>query len=178
MELLIRKISRKYEIKKQVTGEDADLEQSGRILNRVIEWGRDGMTIVADQRHVKDILKGLELERANHIATPCAVESKNEANARNDVSTGENRRGRRQAQTKHEWDDVSEGDDRYRPQMADDDANDSQALTGADITRHRALKAVSAGHGACQEDRKIPRWETASQVPLAAERRVGCVLGR
>ena len=40
-------IPRKYEIKKQVFGEDADLEKSGRILNRVIEWDRDGITIEA-----------------------------------------------------------------------------------------------------------------------------------
>ena len=33
-----------------------------------------------------------------------------------------------QTQTKHEWDDMNDGDDRGdRPQMADDDANDSQA---------------------------------------------------
>ena len=95
---------------------------------------RSFFTIEADQRHVSGILKGLELERANHIATPCAVESKNEVNARNDERKGENRRGRRQAQTKHVWDDVSEGDDRYRPQMEDDDDNDSQALAGGDIT--------------------------------------------
>ena len=120
-------------------GEDADLEKSGRTLNRVIEWGSDGITIEADQRHVREILKGLELERSNHTATPCVVESKNEGNARNDERKGENRRG--QAQTKHVWDDVSEGDDRYRPQMADDDDNDSQALTGGDITRYRALVA-------------------------------------
>ena len=37
--------------------------------------------------------------------------------------------------------DVSEGDDRYRPQMADDDDNDSQALTDGDITRYIALVA-------------------------------------
>ena len=42
--LLIRKISRKYEIKKQMIGEGADLDKSGRKLNRVIEWGRDGIT--------------------------------------------------------------------------------------------------------------------------------------
>ena len=35
-------ISIKYEIKKQVIGEDPDLEKSGRKLNRVIEWNRDG----------------------------------------------------------------------------------------------------------------------------------------
>ena len=74
VEFLIKMISRKYEIKKQVIGEDPDLEKSGRKLNRVIEWNRDGITIEADQRHVREILKGLELERANHSATPCAVE--------------------------------------------------------------------------------------------------------
>ena len=35
VEFLIKKISRKYLIKKQVIGEDADLKKSGRILNRV-----------------------------------------------------------------------------------------------------------------------------------------------
>ena len=187
-------------------GEDPDLEKSGRILNRVIEWGGGGITIETDQTHVREILKGLELERANHTATPCAAESKNEGNARNDERKGENGRGQRQAQTKHEWDDVSEGDDRYRPRMADDDANDSQALTGGDITRYRALvarinylsqdrpdlkfcfdagmlcdgDAISAGHGACKEDRKILRWEIASQVlvPLAAEWRAGSAFRR
>ena len=43
----------------------ADLEKIGRTLNRVIKWDRDGMTIEADQRHVREILKNLELEQAN-----------------------------------------------------------------------------------------------------------------
>ena len=37
VEFLTRMISKKYEIKKQVIGEDPDFEKSGRILNRVIE---------------------------------------------------------------------------------------------------------------------------------------------
>ena len=53
VEFLIKIISRKYEIKKQVVWKDADLGKSGRKLIRVIEWGRDGITIEADQRHVK-----------------------------------------------------------------------------------------------------------------------------
>ena len=77
--LLIRTISKKYEIKKQVLGRDPDLEKSGRFLNRVIELERDGITIEADQRHVREIMKGLELERANHSATPCAVERRDES---------------------------------------------------------------------------------------------------
>ena len=78
VEFLIRMTSKKYAIKKQVIGEDPDIEKSGRILNRVIEWNRDGITIEADQRHVREILKGLELERANRSATPRAVERKSE----------------------------------------------------------------------------------------------------
>ena len=38
-------------------GEDPDLEKSGRIPNRVIEWRRDGITKEADQRHVREILE-------------------------------------------------------------------------------------------------------------------------
>ena len=37
VEILIKKVSRNYEIKKQVIGEDADFENNGRILNRVTE---------------------------------------------------------------------------------------------------------------------------------------------
>ena len=72
------------------------------------------------------------MERANHSATPCAMDRKDEDGARNDESKGESRRGWRQTQTKHERD---------WPQMADDDANDSQALTGGDITRYWAFVA-------------------------------------
>ena len=93
VEVLIKMISRKYEIKKQVIGEDADLEKSGIIWNRVIEWGRDGITIEEDQRHVSEKWKSLELEQANQKATPCAAERKNEGNARSHESERENRRG-------------------------------------------------------------------------------------
>ena len=69
VEFLMKVISKRYETKKQVIGEDPDLEKSGRVLNRVIAWNRDGITIEADQRHVREILKGLQLKRANHSAT-------------------------------------------------------------------------------------------------------------
>ena len=108
VEFFIRMISKKYEIKKQVIGEDPDLEKSGRILNRVIEWDRDGITIESDQRHVREILKCVELERANHSATPCTVERRHE-------SQGENRCGRGRTKTKHRWDDVNHDDDKDRP---------------------------------------------------------------
>ena len=64
VECLIKMKSRKYEIKKQVIGEDPDLENSGEILNCVIEWSRDGITIDADQRDVRETLDDLEMEPA------------------------------------------------------------------------------------------------------------------
>ena len=70
---VIKMISRKFEIKKQV-----------------IEWDRDGITIEADQKHDTEIFRDVELERANHSATPCAVERKDESSARSDESKGEN----------------------------------------------------------------------------------------
>ena len=56
-------------------------EKIGIILNGVIKWGRDRITIAADQRHVREILKDLELAQTNHAATPCIVDKNNENNA-------------------------------------------------------------------------------------------------
>ena len=51
VESLIRIDMEKYEIKKQVIGEDPDLEKSGRFLNGSSSgWGRDGITVEADLR--------------------------------------------------------------------------------------------------------------------------------
>ena len=86
-------------------------------MNRVTERSRDGIRVEADQRDVREILKNLELERANHSATPCAVERKNEGDARSDEREGENRHEQGQAQTKHVWDGMSDGNDRDRRQV-------------------------------------------------------------
>ena len=134
VEFLIRMTSKKYDIKKQVIGEDPDLEKSGRMLIRVIEWNLVGIAIEADQRHVREILKGLEVERANRSATPCGVEGMDEGK-------GESRCRQEQTQAEHEWDSANDGDDRDRPRMVDDNDPDSQALTNGDITRYRALVA-------------------------------------
>ena len=89
VELLIKMISRTYEINKQVIGEDADFEKSGRMLNRVIEWGRDGMTSEADQRHVREIFEDLESEE-RITQRLHAVDKKKEDNGRSDGSNAEN----------------------------------------------------------------------------------------
>ena len=63
------------------------------------------------QRRVREILKvlnlkDLELEQANHAATPCIVDKKEEDNARSDGSKEENQCEQGQRQTKHDWDDA------------------------------------------------------------------------
>ena len=172
VEFLIRVMLKKYEIKKQVIGEDPDLEKSGRILNRVIEWNRDGITIEAGLRHAREILKGIGLERANRSATPCAVERRGEGKV-------ESRRGQGQTQTGHKWDNANNSDDRDRPQMADDDRGTNQLLV-AGSTRSQVRvnagvlcggKAHDARHGTRQEDCTILRREVEGKVlvPLAAE---------
>ena len=118
-------------------------------------------------------MKDLEFERANRSAPPCAVERKDEGCARSDESKGESRCG--QTQTMHEWDDIKDGDDRDRPQMADDDANDSQALTGGDITRYRASAAchktdqISSSH----QCRYVMRWQNQSARDKERVKRIG-----
>ena len=105
-------------------------------MNRVIERDGDGITIEADQRHVRETLKDLELEPANHSAAPCAVERKDEGGARRDESKEEHRCGQGQTQIKHERDDMNDGPDRDRPQMVDDDANTCVTSRGTEHSLH------------------------------------------
>ena len=86
-------ISSNFEIKKQVVGKDADSRKTARVLNRVIVWGRDVITIEAE------ILKDPELEQVNRAATPCNMEKKKDDNARSDGSKGENQCEQEQRQT-------------------------------------------------------------------------------
>ena len=76
---------------------------------------------------------------------------------------------------------MSDGDDRHIPQMADDDANDSQALTGGEITRcvccamanpsASDLERVGSGDTSLGSESRV-------LVPLAAEWRAGSVFRR
>ena len=157
--------------------------------NRVIAWNRDGITIEADQR-----LGASETTPRHHVPWRGRMRARGSTNEDRDRSK------------LITWHDVNNGDDRDQPQMADDDDNDSQALTGGNITRYRALaarisclsqdrqdlkfasmqvccamgEADHARHGTRQEDRTMPRREAESEAlfPLAAEWRVGSVFGR
>ena len=87
-----------------------------------------GVATVSRSRRPRD----LDLEQANHAATPCNMVKKNENNAANDGSKGSHPCEQRQLQTKHKWKDARDGDDKNRVQVTNDerdDANDSQALS-------------------------------------------------
>ena len=115
------------------SGETQTSRRSGEHSTVSFECDRDGITIEADQRHVREIMKDREMERANHSATPCAVE-------RGDESKGENRCGR--GQTKRRWDDVNDDDNGDRLRMPDDDAIDRQVVTSHD-TEHSLHESVT-----------------------------------
>ena len=68
-------------------GEDAGLEVHGRILNRVIKCERGGITIEADQRRVRELLKDLGLEQSNDDPLCCGKDE----SMRTDGSKGEKR---------------------------------------------------------------------------------------
>ena len=111
----------------------------------VVEGGRDGITNEENQRHVREIFEDLQLKRANHSVAPWAVERELR------VTQGRRKRGREptrqgQTQTKHEWDGVSDGDDRERPQMAGVD-QEAASLSTAESELYAAAKTASEGLG-------------------------------
>ena len=70
------------------------------------------------------------------------MDKKNENHARSDGSK-EDQCEQGQRQTKDDWDDAGDGDDKNRVQMTKDerdDANDRKARIGGDITKSRSTE--------------------------------------
>ena len=145
-------------------GEDADLEKSVRILNRVIEWRSGGITMEVDQRHLSGILN-LDLACANDSATPCAVDRKKGNNARSDETKVTTWSEQGQTGTPHDRDDESDRSGRRSAQMTSDGESDSEALTGGDITLYRALLAHVSNRS---QDRPVLQFESMWAWPSRA----------
>ena len=107
-------------------------------------------------------MKGLELERANHSATPCDV-------ARRDESKGENRC--RRGQTKHRWDEVNDDDDKDRRRYQ----RQSVTQAGGDSTRYRALVARIGYLSQDRPDLKFASMRVCCAVAKPSVRDMGCV---
>ena len=69
-----------------------------------------------------------------------------------------------------ERDDVNESDSGHQPQMADDETSDSQALTGGDITRYRALVARISNLSQDRLDLKIASMQVCCAMAKPALR--------
>ena len=63
------------------------------------------LLVEADQIHVREVLKDLEVEQTNDVAAPFNRDKKSENNARSGGSKGKNQFEPGQRQTKHDWDD-------------------------------------------------------------------------
>ncbi len=59
----------KCKVKGRLGPDRGDIKEM-KVLNRVIQWRRDGITLEADQRHAEIIIRELGLERGNSVRTP------------------------------------------------------------------------------------------------------------
>ena len=81
------------------------------------------------------------------------MDKKNENHARSDGSK-EDQCEQGQRQTKDDWDDAGDGDDKIRVQMTKDerdDANDRKARIGGDITKSRSTEHLWHASVACHK---------------------------
>ena len=69
-EWLTKVMKDRYEVRTQMMGADRDLDKELKLLNRSFRWSKQGIWIEADPRHVKEILKDLELDNCQTVSTP------------------------------------------------------------------------------------------------------------
>ena len=63
------KMQNRYEIKTNVLGPDAGMQQEIQVLNRTLGWGKSGITYEADQRHAEIIIQELCLKTSDAVVT-------------------------------------------------------------------------------------------------------------
>ena len=144
---------------------DAHLEKSGRTPNRIIKREQDGVTIEADQGHVRAIFKDRKLEQANLVRASCVVGTRGEEIMRDDGIEGWNRNGQQRRQMTHT--DVALS---WRNQSSVARPVRSQVRTNAGMLRNG--KSDNVGRGECQADRDVPGWkcEPCAQWAIGATR--------
>ena len=98
------------------------------------------------------------------------MNKKNENKARSDGSKGEHHPEQGQRQTKHDWDDTGDGDDKTKVQMTDDER---------DVAKYRALVARISNLSQDRPDLKFVAMQvccamaTPSASDLELVRRIG-----
>ena len=162
------------------------LEEFAAYLMNRCDIGSDCITIETDQRPVQEILKDLDLECANHIADPMRRGEEESWTMREATNARERTEGEQgQPETQRDWDDESDRSDRRRVQVTSDGENDSQALTGGDITNCKALVArvsylsqdrpglkFASMQASCGADQRLETCEKGSEdTSLAGQER-------
>ena len=74
-------MEQKYEIKAHYLGPESGMKDEIQILNRTLRWTKEGITYEADQRHA-EIIKEMNMKKANAVSTPTVPEPSEEANSR------------------------------------------------------------------------------------------------
>ncbi len=76
LQWLEEQMERRYEIKSEYLGPEANLSREIRVLNRVIRWTPRGLEYEPDQRHAEIIIADMQMKGARPVMTPAVVEDK------------------------------------------------------------------------------------------------------
>ena len=74
IEWFIKNMNIKYESKHVRMGEAPELKKSLKILNRIVTWETESISIEADTRHVETAMRDLKLTEAHGVCTPAVRE--------------------------------------------------------------------------------------------------------
>ena len=67
---LKKQLLEKYELETKLMGEDDDMEKKAVCLGRTLEWCENDLGVRPDRRHVRALLRELEMEKCRTISTP------------------------------------------------------------------------------------------------------------
>jgi hypothetical protein len=67
-------LDKHFESKHKIMGEAKHLLKEVKILNRDAKWSKKGISLEADAKHVKTLLKEMKMEDAKAVKTPAETE--------------------------------------------------------------------------------------------------------
>ena len=77
LDWLKKNMREKFEVKATRIGPDVDDDKSAKLLNRIIEWTANGITVEGDQRHSERVARSAGIDcKSKHVVTPYDVADK------------------------------------------------------------------------------------------------------
>ena len=74
LEWFTKEMNKKYESKHIRLGSSEGSVKSIKVLNRIVTWEKDSISIEADMKHVTTAMRDLKLSDANGVGTPAIRE--------------------------------------------------------------------------------------------------------